>query len=60
VWFNKETRAMLPYSLDLSRLSDAYAQGVLTPEQVVRDIHAAMPQHADNPVWINLVPEADV
>ena len=29
----------LPYSLDLARLSQAYAQGVLKPTQVVADLH---------------------
>ena len=51
---------MLPYSLDLTSLAKAYALSALTPEQVVRDIHTVLAQHVENPVWIHLVPEADV
>ena len=47
----------LPYSLDLTQLDQAYAQGVLTPAAVVRDIHAAIAAVADNPIWIHVVPE---
>ena len=50
---------MPSYSLDLNRLPAAYKADALTPEQVVRDIHADRARLADNPVWIHLVPEAD-
>ncbi len=50
---------MPSYSLDLNRLAAAYKADALTPEQVVRDIHADRARLADNPVWIHLVPEAD-
>ena len=46
----------LPYSLDLTVLAAAYAQGRLTPAAVVRDIHAALPALAENPLWIHLLP----
>ena len=51
---------MLPYSIDLSALADAYNQGTLTPEQLVRDIHVEIAGHVNNPIWIHLLPEADV
>ncbi len=47
----------LTYSLDLVSLAAAYAQGVLTPATVVRDICAAMPALADNPIWIHRLPQ---
>ncbi len=47
----------LLYSLDLATLSIAYAQGSLTPDIVVRDIYAAIPAFADNPIWIHLLPQ---
>ncbi len=47
---------MLPYSLDLISLNGAYERGTLTPGTVVRDIHAAIPALAGNPVWIHLLP----
>ena len=50
----------LPYSLDLTALAAAYAQGRLTPGAVVRDIHAALPQLSGNPIWIHLLPQEDV
>ncbi len=48
---------MLHYSLDLTFLSAAYAGGTLTPGALVRDIYAAMPALAGNPVWIHLLPQ---
>lgn len=50
----------LPYSLDLTTLSAAYAQGRLSPVAVARDIGAAMVALNDNPVWIHRVPLADI
>ena len=47
----------LPYSLDLTTLAAAYAQGTLTTSVVVRDIYAAIPGLADNPIWIYLLPQ---
>ncbi len=51
---------MLAYSLDLTTLARAYAQGALTPATVARDIYAAMPALAGNPIWIHLKPQAAV
>lgn len=48
---------MLNYSLDLVSLSGAYARGTLTPATVVRDIYNELPRHADNPIWIHLLPQ---
>ena len=50
----------LPYSLNLTTLTAAYAQGTLTPGVVVRDIYAALPKLADNPIWIHLLPQEAV
>jgi allophanate hydrolase len=50
----------LTYSLDLERLANAYARHALTPAAVVRDIYAAMPAYADNPLWIHCLPQAAV
>jgi allophanate hydrolase len=50
----------LTYSLDLESLVTAYARNELTPAAVVRDIYAAMPAQADNPLWIHLLPQAAV
>ncbi len=46
----------LPYSLDLTTLATAYARGALTPAAVVRDIHNAIGELADNPIWIHRLP----
>ena len=43
----------LPYSLDLTTLATAYACGALTPAAVVLDIHNAIGELADNPIWIH-------
>jgi allophanate hydrolase len=48
------------YSLNLEFLATAYARNELTPAVVVRDIYAAMPAHADNPLWIHCLPQAAV
>ena len=50
----------LPYSLNLTTLTAAYAQGTLAPAAVVRDIYAALPELADNPIWIHLLPQEAV
>ena len=50
----------LPYSLDLTTLSAAYAQGRLTPSTVAHDIIAALPALADNPIWIHRVLTEDL
>ena len=47
---------MPDYSLDLTQLADAYAQGRLTPDAVARDVYAAIAAVPDNPVWIHVVP----
>lgn len=47
---------MPAYSLDIAALAKAYAQGRLTPEQVVRDIHGDLDRLAGNPVWIHVSP----
>jgi allophanate hydrolase len=47
----------LPYSLDLSRLSAAYASGELTPTRVMVDALAAIEaSNGPNPAWIHVVP----
>ena len=46
----------LPYSFDLTTLATAYARGALTPAAVVRDIHNAIGELADNPIWIHPLP----
>lgn len=51
---------MLNYSLDLASLGGAYRRGTLTPDAVVRDIYAALPLWADNPMWIHLARLAHV
>ena len=48
------------YSLDLTRLGVAYAEGALTPGAVVRDVHAAIASSDDNPIWIHLLPQETV
>ena len=40
------------YSLDFARLAAAYAEGVLTPCTVVRDVYHAIEADHANPVWI--------
>src|SRR5687767_2947442 len=45
----------LPYSLDLVRLSAAYASGALTPSQVVRDVRTQVQATQGNPVWLDVV-----
>ncbi|RPJ45157.1 MAG: allophanate hydrolase, partial [Betaproteobacteria bacterium] len=47
---------MPDYSLDLTRLAEAYAQGRLTPQAVADDIYTAIAAAADNPLWIYVVP----
>jgi len=47
---------MPDYSLDLTRLAEAYAQGRLTPQAVADDIYTAIAAAADNPLWIHVVP----
>src|SRR6187399_2053639 len=47
----------LPYSLDLTALAAAYAQCMLTPASVVRDIYQVLPAFADNPIWIHVLPQ---
>ncbi|MBM3343110.1 MAG: allophanate hydrolase [Betaproteobacteria bacterium] len=44
------------YSLGFAALRDAYARGTLTPAQVVHDVHAEIPRHAANPIWIHVLP----
>ena len=46
----------LQYSLDLTTLATAYAHGALTPAAVVLDIHKAIGELADNPIWIHCLP----
>ena len=48
---------MPDYSLNLTRLAEAYAQGRLTPQVVADDIYAAIATIADNPLWIHVVPQ---
>lgn len=47
---------MPAYSLDLAALAEAYAQGRLTPERVVQDIHDDQGRLSGNPVWIHVLP----
>ncbi len=54
---NDSLNMPLPYSLDLTTLTAAYVRGAMTPSAVVRDIHAAMPGLAGNPIWIHLLPQ---
>ncbi len=45
----------LPYSLDLARLSDAYAQGALTPAQVVEGVLAQIDATRESShAWIHV------
>ncbi|MBI4206737.1 MAG: hypothetical protein HY527_17085 [Betaproteobacteria bacterium] len=50
----------LSYSLELSSLATAYEKGALTPSAVVRDVYAAIKLARANPIWIHLMPEAEV
>jgi allophanate hydrolase len=43
-------------ALDLTSLKAAYAGG-LTPEELIREVYAAIRAAGDHPVWISLVPE---
>jgi allophanate hydrolase len=46
----------LPYSLDLTRLSAAYAARELTPVAVVRDVLAEVERtRGENPAWIHVI-----
>ncbi|MFC5069696.1 allophanate hydrolase [Flaviflagellibacter deserti] len=45
-------------ALDLTSLASAYAEG-LTPTALVTEIHAAIRETGERPVWINLVPEKE-
>src|SRR5258706_6922130 len=49
-----------PYSLDLTRLAAAYAEGALTPSVVVRDVYARIAAAGANPIWIHLLPQDEV
>jgi len=49
-----------PYSLDLTRLAAAYAEGSLTPVAVVRDVYAVIAAADANPIWIYLMPQETV
>jgi allophanate hydrolase len=50
----------ISYSLDLSSLAAAYAEGALTPSAVVHDVCAAIKRADANPIWIHLIPQAEV
>jgi allophanate hydrolase len=43
----------------LATLAGQYRAGRRRPSDVVRDIHARMAQHSDNPIWLHVVPEQD-
>lgn len=46
-------------SLDLSSLRAAYARGEATPEELVGEIYRRLGAHAENAIWITLVPQAE-
>jgi allophanate hydrolase len=48
------------YSLDFTSLGAAYAEGRLTPTEVVRDIYTRIAASGSNPIWIHRIPEAEV
>jgi len=48
-----------PYSLDLTCLAAAYAEGSLTPVTVVHDVYAAIEAADANPIWILLKPQEE-
>jgi allophanate hydrolase len=45
--------------LDLTTLSRAYGADATSPAEIVRKLYARARDHADNPIWITLVPEAE-
>jgi allophanate hydrolase len=50
----------ISYELDLARLAAAYASGARTPGTVVRDVYAAIAAAGGNPIWIHVLPQAEV
>jgi len=52
----------MPNKIDLSihSLHKAYNNGSLTPAKVVEYIHEQQSQHADNPIWLHLLSEAEL
>jgi allophanate hydrolase len=49
----------LRFSLDLESLRAAYAEGILTPSEVVAEVYGRIQARGDDHVWITLRPEAD-
>ena len=47
-------------SFDLVSLRQAYRSGELAPISVARELVARLARHRDNPIWISLVPEAEL
>jgi len=45
-------------SLDIATLTQAYAEGRLTPEAVIDDVYTRIAAYGEKPVWISLVPHA--
>jgi allophanate hydrolase len=47
-------------SLDLVSLRRAYRSGEASPVAVMREVSARIARHRDNPIWISMVPEAEL
>ncbi len=47
----------MTFSLDITALSKAYADGTLTPQDVISDVYARIAAYGEKPVWISLVPQ---
>jgi len=50
----------LPPSLDIATLQSSYRSGNLSPQDVVEQLYQRISAHAENPIWITLLPEAEV
>jgi allophanate hydrolase len=48
------------FSLDLGSRRTAYAEGILTPSEVVAEVYRRIRARGDDHVWIALRPESDV
>jgi len=46
-------------SLDLTTLLDGYRRGAASPVAVIGSVYERLRRHADNPIWIATVPEAE-